>query len=85
MLVRSLDQEDPLEKEMATYSSILARKSHGQRSLAGYSQWCCKESDKTEQLNAYSSSLSHHNPSYVGWGEILYHFIDEGGEVTELH
>ena len=24
MLVRSLDQEDPLEKEMATHSSILA-------------------------------------------------------------
>ena len=29
--------EDPLEKEMATRSSILARKSHGQRSLAEYS------------------------------------------------
>ena len=31
--------EDPLEKEMATRSSILARKSHGQRSLAEYSPW----------------------------------------------
>ena len=30
-------QEDPLEKEMATHSSILA--SHGQRSLAGCSPW----------------------------------------------
>ena len=28
--VWSLDGEDPLEKEMVTYSSILARKSHGQ-------------------------------------------------------
>ena len=37
MEVRSLSQ-DPLEKEMATYSSILAwDKSHGQRSLVGYS------------------------------------------------
>ena len=35
--VQSLGQEDPLEKEMATHSSILALKSHGQRSLAGYS------------------------------------------------
>ena len=26
-------------KEMATHSSILAGKSHGQRSLAGYSPW----------------------------------------------
>ena len=29
-----LDWEDPLEKRMATHSSILAGKSHGQRSLA---------------------------------------------------
>ena len=28
--------EDPLEKEMATHSSILAWKSHAQRSRAGY-------------------------------------------------
>ena len=34
--VRSLGQEDPLEKGMATHSSILAGESHGQRSLAGY-------------------------------------------------
>ena len=37
---RSLGWEDPLKKEMATHSSILAsvhEKSHGQRSLAGYS------------------------------------------------
>ena len=31
--VWSLGWEDPLEKEMATHSSILAWKSHGQRSL----------------------------------------------------
>ena len=37
--VQSLGREDPLEKEMATHSSILAWKSHGQRSLAGYSPW----------------------------------------------
>ena len=28
--------EDPLEKEMATYYSILTWRSHGQRSLVGY-------------------------------------------------
>ena len=37
--VGSLGQKDPLEKEMATYSSILAGKSHGQRRLMGYSPW----------------------------------------------
>ena len=36
---------------MATYSSILAGKSHGQRSLVGYSPWSGKESDLTERLN----------------------------------
>ena len=48
--VRSLGQEDALEKEMATHSSILARKSHGQRSLVGYSPWGPKELDTAEQL-----------------------------------
>ena len=33
--VPSLGWQDPLEKEMATHSSILAGKSHGQRSLGG--------------------------------------------------
>ena len=46
--VRSLGQEDPLEKEMATHSSMLVWKSHGQRSLEGYSPWGHKESDMTE-------------------------------------
>ena len=37
-----LGQEDPLEKEMATIPVFSPRKSHGQRSLAGYSSWGCK-------------------------------------------
>ena len=47
--VLSLDVEDPLEEEMATHCSILAGKSHGQRSLVGYSPWGLKESDTTEE------------------------------------
>ena len=46
--VQSLGWEDPLEKEMATHSTILAGESHGQRSLAGYSVEGHKESDTTE-------------------------------------
>ena len=34
---QSLGQEDPLEKETATHSSILPGEFRGQRSLAGYS------------------------------------------------
>ena len=48
--VRSLGGEGSLEKGMATHSSVLARESHGQRSLAGYSPWGRKELDLTEQL-----------------------------------
>ena len=40
MQVQSLVWADPLEKEMATH--FLPGKSHGQRSLAGYSPWGCK-------------------------------------------
>ena len=39
-LVQFVYREDPLEKEMATRSSVVAWKSHGQRSLEGYSPWC---------------------------------------------
>ena len=45
MLVQFLGWGDPLErkkKKMATNSSILAVKSHGQRSLVGYSPWSRK-------------------------------------------
>ena len=46
--VRSLGREDPLEKGMATHSSIPACEFHGQRSLVGFSPWGHKESDMTE-------------------------------------
>ena len=35
--VGSLGQEDPLEKGMATHSSILSGEFHGQMTLEGYS------------------------------------------------
>ena len=48
MLVRSLSHEYPLEKEMATHSSIVHGKSCGQRNLVGYSPWDRKESERSE-------------------------------------
>ena len=56
--VRSLDWEDPLEKGTETHSSILLGESHGQRSLAGYRPWGCKESDTTAQLTLSFSYLN---------------------------
>ena len=49
--VRSLSWEDPLEKEMAAHSSILAWKIPWTRSLLGYHPWGHKESDMTERLH----------------------------------
>ena len=37
--VRSLGHEEPLEEEMAPTLVFLPGKSHGQRSLVGYSLW----------------------------------------------
>ena len=51
MRVPSLSWEDPLEKEIATHSSILAGKSHGQRSLGAIVHRVTKESDSAWQLN----------------------------------
>ena len=45
--VRSLGWEDPLEKEMATLSSILAWEMTWTEELAGCSSWGHKESDMT--------------------------------------
>ena len=55
--VRSLGQEDPLEKEMATHSRILASRVHGQRSLVGYSPWGYKELGRTEWLTGKKLGL----------------------------
>ena len=48
MQVPSLGRAYPLEKGLATHSSILAWKTHGQRSLEGYGPQSHKEWDITE-------------------------------------
>ena len=68
-LVRSLGREDPLEKEMATHSSILPGEFHGRRSLVGYSPRGHKESDMTERLQWFIH-FSHH------FKEPAFSFID---------
>ena len=55
---QSLDWEDPLEKEMQPTPLFLPEKSHGQRSLVGYSLKGQKESDTTERLSTQMQSLN---------------------------
>ena len=47
--VGSLRQEGPLGKGMTIHSSVLAWRSHGQRSLVGYNSWGHEEWDMTER------------------------------------
>ena len=49
--VQSLGREDPLEKEMATHSSILAWRIPWTEELGGLQSTGRKESDTTEQLH----------------------------------
>ena len=51
MRVQSLDQEDPLEEEMAIHSNVLAGESHEQRSMVDPSPWGHKETDITSMWN----------------------------------
>ena len=58
MWVQSLGQEDSLEKEMATHSSILTWKMPRAEESAsdslqphGYNPWGCKESNMTERTH----------------------------------
>ena len=47
----------PWRRKWQIISVFLPQKSHGQRSLEGYSLWGPKESDKTEQLYHHHQSI----------------------------
>ena len=50
---------------MATHSSILAWEIHGQKSLVGYSQWGCKESDVTERVHTHTHTHTHSSANSI--------------------
>ena len=53
--VRSLDWEDPLEKGMATHSSIFAWRIQQTEELVSYGPWGHKDLDKTERLTLFGA------------------------------
>ena len=52
--VRSLDQEDPLEKEMATRSRVLASEIQQTEEYSGLQSTVSEESDMTQRLNYHT-------------------------------
>ena len=75
MRVRFLSQEDPLEKEMTTHSSILIWKIPWAGSLVGYNPWGHKERDMTKHISElelnitpfYSLGAEIHNIKQITW------------------
>ena len=74
MQVLSLGREDPLEEEMAIHWSLehwqpvfLPGKSHGQRSLVGYSPWGCREvqfSSVAQSCMTLCNPMNHSTPGH---------------------
>ena len=63
--VRSLTREDPLEKEMAAHSSVLAWRILWMEEPAGYSPWGCRRvrydlATKQEQQGKITELGNHH-------------------------
>jgi len=52
--VQSLSGKIPWNRKWQPAPVFLPGKFHGQRSLAGYSLWGCKESDMNEQQNTHT-------------------------------
>ena len=52
-----LGQKIPWRREWQPTPVFLPGKSHGQKSLVGYSSWGCKELDRTEQLTQSTNSV----------------------------
>ena len=73
-------QEDPLKKEMAICSSILAWKSHRWRSLAGYRVH--RESEMTEQLtHAHTHTHTHTHR----WQKVRHNWATNVWSCTQSH
>ena len=69
---QSLSQEDPLEKEMATHSSILAWEIPWIEDPGGWHPWGCKESDATE-----------HTPHRFPWVNLIGIMLTDKSDTRE--
>ena len=67
--VQSLVWKIPWRREWLYTPVFLPGEFHGQRNLAGYSPWDCKESDMSEQLTHTKGILGNNkfNNKFKGW------------------
>ena len=65
--VRSLGREDPLEKEMATHSSILAWRIPWTEELGGLQSMGRKELDTTERFHFIIKAHCHFSSRLLTW------------------
>ena len=83
--VQSLGREDPLEKEMATHSSILAWRILWTVELGGLQSTGRKESDTTERLHFHfplvdSELFKYKNIFFIFFQSMVYRLVDDGIE-----
>ena len=79
--VRFLGQEDPLEKEMATHSSILAWKLPWTEERGGHSPWGHTESDKPE--HSTTNHPTNKPPTNPAKHNKLHDISDPAGDKTD--
>ena len=84
--VRSLGREEPLEKEMATHSSILAWRIPWTEELGGLQSTGRKELDTTERLHfPVHKSISLFRLSYVYFSYSMYVCIHTLTNIVKLY
>ena len=80
MQVQSLGQEDPLEREMATHSSILAWRNPWTKEPGRLQSMGSQESDTTEQLNkTHAPAMKEEVNSNATVGTSTFHFYQWTG------
>ena len=74
MWVQSLDLKDPLEEKWQPTAVFLPEKSHGQRSLVGYSPWSRKEPARHNWATQHTHTHTHtHSDLIVVFVQLLSH------------
>ena len=75
--IQSLGGEDPQRRKWQPTPVLLPGKSHGEKSLAGYSSWGCKELDMIDCVCACACTHTHIRESVwiVAWQKRAFYLL----------